>query len=232
MPKKTDTGTLAIDAYRKIKMLMLQRKISAGQKLLYRELISWLDMSKTPIINALNRLEQDGFIVSEANRGFYVKPMEQKEIMDSFQVREALETKAAELAISNGTPSDFSRLAERAEAYDSFRHYQYDKKMMLNAEFHLQIASVSRNQVLKYLLRQNLEHMILRFHLDSFPVERMEVSSQEHSLLLDALKEKDLQGAAAVIRDHLAKSRSQVLAGISRNELESRESLAFFEDQE
>lgn len=57
MDNGKDTKSHIEDAYREIKRLMLQRKLVAGQKLLYRELIDLLHMSKTPIINALNRLE-------------------------------------------------------------------------------------------------------------------------------------------------------------------------------
>ena len=229
MGKQTDNHTLATEAFKKIKQLMLQKKIAPGQKLLYRELIDWLGMSKTPIINALNRLEQDGFIISEANRGFYVRPIDLDEIMESYEIRDALEKKAIHLAIKRGTPAGFAELEKKARAYDGYRDYKYDKKMMLNAEFHLQIAAMSGNKILKLLLRQNLEHMILRLRLDNFPSERMEDSSTEHQALLDAMAKKDTDRCIKEIETHLIQSRDHIIAGISLHEKESRESLAFFE---
>ncbi len=63
-----------------------------GKKLLYDDLAKRLQMSGTPIINALYRLEQLGLVVSESRRGFTVKPMETKEAWETFDFREAIET--------------------------------------------------------------------------------------------------------------------------------------------
>ena len=231
MPKLTNTKTLVEEAYRKIKHLMLQQKVAAGQKLLYRELIDWLQMSKTPIINALNRLEQEGFIVSEANRGFYVKPMDSKEIVDCCEVREALEIKALQKAMQLALPADIEILIQKAQAYEAYHNYKYDKKkMMLNADFHLHIAAISQNEVLKYLLRRNLEHVILRLRLDSYPPENMEVAAREHAGFLEAITQKNSTKGTALICRHIAQSRDNLIAGVARNEVESREAMAFFED--
>lgn len=231
MQRSTDAKTLVETAYRRIKQLMLQQKIATGQKLLYRELIDWLQMSKTPIINALNRLEQDGFIVSEANRGFFVKPMTTREIADAFDVREALETKAVELAIARGTPADIERLARSAETYAAYENYKYDKKKLtLNAEFHLHMASLSGNEVLTYLLRRNMEHVILRLRLDNFPPRCMAISARDHQQLVAHVRQGDMARAKALVRRHVGRARDHVIKSISQGEVESPESLAFFEN--
>ena len=83
--------TLIYDAYKKIKKMIFDQELSPGQKLIYKDLGEMLGMSRTPIINALIRLEQEGFVASESFRGFYVRPIDLKEVWDAFGVREALE---------------------------------------------------------------------------------------------------------------------------------------------
>lgn len=230
MPTSSDTKTRVETAYRKIKQLMLQQKIVAGQKLLYRELIDWLEMSKTPIINALNRLEQEGFIVSEANRGFYVKPMDTKEILDCFEVREALEALAVRQAIQLASSVAIEALARKVEAYEKYINHKYDKKkLMLNAEVHLHIAEMSNNQVLIYLLRRNLEHIMLRLRLDNYAPARIELSSREHADLLLLIQQKNVSKSSALIRRHIRKAREHVIACVTTDEVDSGASLAFFE---
>ena len=231
MPSNTDTKTLVETAYRNIKQLMLQQKVVAGQKLLYRELIEWLHMSKTPIINAMNRLEQEGFVVSEANRGFYVKPMDIKEIMDCFEVREALEALAVRQAIKLATPADIDVLARKVEAYETYINHKYDKKkLMLNAEVHMHIAAMSNNQVLTYLLRRNLEHVILRLRLDNYPPARLEISSREHHELLSLIRQKSISKSTALVRRHIRSACEHVIACVTTDEVDSGASLAFFEE--
>ena len=230
MKNSKDTKSLTEEAYRNIKRLMLQQKLIPGQKLPYRELIGLLNMSKTPIINALNRLEQDGFVASETNCGYYVKPIDAKEIEDACEVREAFETKAAQLAVRLLKPDDMALLEEKLLAYEQYVTPVYDKKkFMLNAEFHLQVAAVSGNRVLKYLLRKNLEHTLLRARLDNLDSEEMSHSASEHRKLLEGLKKKDIRKCTDLIQTHIQRTREALLRGLSMEEVDGLESLSFFE---
>ena len=91
MSTKRNSISYSDDAYRRIKQLILNQELVPGQKLIYDDLAKRLNMSRTPIINALNRLEQHGLVVSESHRGFTVKPMDTKEAWDTFGFREAIE---------------------------------------------------------------------------------------------------------------------------------------------
>ena len=66
---KKEKYTYSDEAFRRIKQLILNQEVIPGQKLVYDDLAKRLKMSRTPIINALNRLEQLGLVVSESNRG-------------------------------------------------------------------------------------------------------------------------------------------------------------------
>ena len=75
------------EAYRLIKQMIFDQKLIPGQRLVNQDLVDKLNMSRTPITNALNRLVQDGFVAFESFRGFYVKPFYVLEVWDSFVVR-------------------------------------------------------------------------------------------------------------------------------------------------
>jgi DNA-binding GntR family transcriptional regulator len=101
------------EAYHKIKQMIFQRKLKAHQRLIYNDLADFLKMSRTPIINALNRLEQEGFILSQPFRGFIVKPINVQEAWDLFGLREALESYAVEQAIHQTKPGDMRILQDK-----------------------------------------------------------------------------------------------------------------------
>lgn len=230
MPKVSGFKSSVEEAYRAIKRLMLQQKLFPGQKLLYRELTQRLGMSKTPIVNALNRLEQEGFVISEPNVGYAVKPIDAKEIFDSYEVREALEIKALEKALVSATDEQMANLEEKYRTLDEYRPHRYDrKKLMLDCEFHLQIAIMSGNDVLRYLLRRNFEHIILRTRLDNYDPDRMHVSAREHRDLLKTIKARDVLKGTELLGQHIRNARDYVLLCLSTEDQESQDAISLFE---
>ncbi len=232
LKEKTDSDPIAAEepkslieeAYRKIKSLIFQQKLIPGQRLVYDDLGRMLKMSRTPIINALNRLEQQGLVVSESFRGFYVRPMDIQEAWDAFGLREALETYAVKQAITYAEPHDFSLLEEKLVAHESYMPHYYDrKKILLDAQFHLQIAEMARNQILKWHLKTNLEHVYLRANLEKYDVSRMSVTPREHRSLLKRMRKKDIIGSVEFIRLHILKARDHVIACLSDSELKEEE---------
>jgi DNA-binding GntR family transcriptional regulator len=230
MTRKSDTTSLIEEAYRSIKRLMLQQKLYPGQKLLYRELVQTLGMSKTPIVNALNRLEQEGFVSAEPNVGYAIKPIDEKEIFDSFEVREALEVKAVRRAIEKGTQDQMAVLEDKMRIFEQHIPARYDKKkLMLDCDVHLQIAEMAGNDVLRYLLRRNFEHIILRTKADRYDPERMVAVAEDHRRMLKRLKQKDSAGCVKLIANHIRKSRDDTIRCMSEEEQEGIESISFFE---
>ena len=137
--------------------MIFQQKVIPGQRLVYSDLCKLFNMSRTPIINALTRLEQEGFLVSEAFRGFQVKPLDLQELWDLFGVREALESYAVEKAIERAELTDFEILEEKLRNHKHYQPESYTpKKFMVDAEFHVQIAAMTKNKALEKMLRTNL----------------------------------------------------------------------------
>ncbi len=221
--KAEDPKTLIEEAYRKIKHMIFLRKLAPGQKLVYSDLSKMLNMSRTPIINALNRLEQQRLVASESFRGFYVRKMTIQEAWDAFGVRLALETWAVEEAIKKTDAADFEVLEEKCLNHKHYKSNRYDrKKFYLDAEIHIQIAVMSKNRILKMLLKSNLEHVYLRAGLENYNPDRMEVSAKEHRRLLEQMKNKDLMGSIETIKLHIEGARKHVINCLYNNETEEQ----------
>ena len=219
---RKDTLSLIEEAYRRIKQLIYNQQLVPGQRLVYDDLARTLNMSRTPIINALNRLEQQGLVVSESFRGFYVRPMDLQEVWDAFGVREAIETYAVEMAISKAGRDDFKALEEKLIEHESYQPSYYDrKKMALDAAFHLQISEMTGNRILKWHLRMNMEHVYLRAKLDDYDTERMSKAPLEHRALLKQMRDKNVLGSIETIRNHIRSARSYVIACLSKQESEN-----------
>lgn len=224
MENNNKTKTLIADAYRRIKGMIFDQRLVPGQKLVYQDLVKLLNMSQTPIINALNRLEQEGFVVSENFRGFCVKPIDLDEVWENFGVREALEVYAVKQAIQMAGPDDLRILEEKRNVHKEYMPDHYTrKKFLLDSEFHLQIAAMARNSVLRYLLKRNLEHIYLRARLDEYDPRRMTFSAREHGELVERMKRKDILGSIEIIQNHIQTARDHVIRCLSNQGSDDRE---------
>ena len=211
--------TLIEDAYRKIKQMIFQQKVIPGQRLVYSDLSKLFNMSRTPIINALTRLEQEGFLVSEAFRGFQVKPIDLQELWDLFGVREALEAYAVEKAIEMAEPDELAILEEKRQKHEQYIPDRYTpKKFMVDAEFHIQIAAMTKNKALAKMMRTIWEHVNLRFRLDNCDPKRMPIAVGEHRELVERMKKKDVLKSVELIRAHVRSARDTCLNCLSMEE--------------
>ncbi len=211
--------TLIEDAYDKIKEMIFQQKLVPNQKLVYNDLSAILNMSRTPIINSLNRLEQEGFVVSIPFRGFHVKAIDIQEAWDLFGVREALEAYVVEQVIQKADAADLAALEKKMADHAAYKPKVYDRKRtLLDAEFHLQLADITKNPVLKKQLLMTLEHFYIRFKFDNIDLGRIEMSEGEHRQLLKRIKNKDIQRGVETIRAHVRNARDHIIRSISSEE--------------
>jgi DNA-binding GntR family transcriptional regulator len=228
MIQKTDQANHSItrieEAYRKIKQMIFDQKLIPGQRLVNQDLGDHLNMSRTPIINALNRLVQDGFVAFESFRGFYVRPIDLKEVWDAFGVREALEIYTVEQAIKFSDDGDILELENKLLQHAEYKpHYYTRKKFLLDSGFHLQIAAMTKNNVLKWLLKRNFEHIYLRARLENYDIQRMVVAVEEHHRLVRKIKNKDIIGSIELMRNHIQKARDLVIRALTDDESDSAE---------
>ena len=226
MIQKTDQPNNSItrieEAYRQIKQMIFDQKLIPGQRLVNQDLVDNLHMSRTPIINALNRLVQDGFVAFESFRGFYVKPIDLQEVWDAFGVREALEVYTVEQAIKLSDDGDIRELENKLREHADYQpHYYTRKKFLVDSNFHFQIAAMTKNKVLKWLLKRNFEHIYLRARLENYDIQRMVVAAEEHNRIVMKMKNKDIIGSIELMRNHIQKARDLVIRSLTDEESEN-----------
>lgn len=207
---------LTDEAYQRIKELILDQKLAPGQKLTYGDLSKRLDMSPTPIINALYRMEHEGFVASVPFKGFYVRKMGLQEAWELFGIREALESYIVEQAVLVAQPGDLDRLEEKFAAHAAYQPEVYDRKrFMLDSEFHIQLARLSKNDALVQQLLATFEHFYIRFKFSRMSLDRLQSSVDEHRQLIDRIRRKDINGSRDVIRNHIHNARNHVIRSLS-----------------
>jgi DNA-binding GntR family transcriptional regulator len=214
-----ESKNLTEKAYILIKNMVFSQRIVPGQKLIYRELSTLLKMSTTPVQLALARLEQEGFVELIPNVGYFVRKIVPKEVEDLFDIRQILEVHAVKLAIMNQTDESMKILKDKILEHKNYVIDIYDrKKLLLDAEVHLQIARMSNNGEIVKQLQRIHEHIYLRSRIELLPPKRMRLSPSHHEKLFQLIKSKDIEAAQELMKEHIQGAKELMLSTLSQGE--------------
>lgn len=198
--------------------------LKPGERLMEIRLAEELGVSRTPIREAIRKLEQEGFVVMVPRRGTYVADISLKDISQVFEIRGALEELAAGLAAERITPDELERL-ERilVEINEYMAHDDFDKIVDADVRFHDVLYQASRNQRLVDILH-NLREQMLRFRSISMHYPgRLAATWEEHRQMVENIANHNSAMARKVAKKHMENSEKTLLKGISQDEESARQ---------
>jgi DNA-binding GntR family transcriptional regulator len=190
----------------------VEGKIAPGSKLNERELAESLNVSRTPIREAIRRLAADGLVELIANRGAIAVQLSIDDVIHTFDVIAELEGYSGELAAKNISDSTLSELeALQYEMMASYARRDLSSYYKLNLRIHRLIHQAANNPVLATLFSQvNSRIEALRFRSNQDGV-KWEKAVEEHQEMLDALKARDSARMRKVMIAHVTKKRDVVV---------------------
>jgi DNA-binding GntR family transcriptional regulator len=213
--------TVAEDVYRALKRDILMLRHRPGSALVEHELATRYGSSRVPVREACRRLQQEGFLTARPYRGYAVTQISLKEIGDCFDLRELLESHAIELAARLSSDDDLDRLERLAlTEYTYHDWHSYADFLDRNFDFHVQLATLCRNQRLVATLRDLLESMqrffFLGLDLGDFGAEMR----AEHEELVTLLRRGDAERAVACLRHQIRCSRERILKALIEDRID------------
>lgn len=207
-------------AFKAIKDYIWEGHLDEGARLTEESLSRWLGISKSPIREALNRLEAEGLIRIEQRRGAYLRKFSIKEIGDIYDVRAALEVHA--VARLQVTPQlierlreSVERLKEHREKNDKFRHLEEA------VNFHSILAAGTGNEHLGKLL-DTLHCQVWQFRRESYDAAKSN-AYDSHDAIVKALALGDKTEAQRLMHEHVSGVGQKLIAQllVSREKQES-----------
>jgi len=204
--------------YSNIKRLILSGQLRPGRKLVHQDLAEMLNVSRTPVREALERLYQEGFVTRLPRRGFYVAEMTGDEALELYGAREALEIHALRETLGRGPLSEavLQQLAALVgRYYDLLQARVVKERVVTDVNFHLHLASQAGNRYLVRLLMQTFERLTLKRRVEGYRSDRGAQASHEHKELLTALMAGDLPAAEAALRTHIRAARDALLDSLN-----------------
>jgi len=201
--------------YATLKYRILTCAMLPGERIVEKKLCEEMQVSRTPLREAFNRLALEGLIVLSPYRGISVSPVTVKDYEELCELRRIVEGGMAALAATRASDEDLQRITEAAEA-----HYQLGKKetypdfLRANSAFHLALVRSTHNHRLEGLVMSALDRLQRPLYLGlGFGIDS-EASSNEHLEIVAAIRKRWAEHAKRLMVTHIGQAETRIVAAL------------------
>jgi DNA-binding GntR family transcriptional regulator len=212
--------SLGEHVFESLKHSIVRGKISSGEWLVESHVAETLGISRTPVREAIHKLEREGLIERQARGGFTVLGLKRDDIEETFGIRSVLEGYAARLTTVRHEAQELEKLEDKI---DEFQNALDRKKMNLlpaiNTQFHDLLYSLSKSPKLINMIN-GLRDQIYRYRQMILKEKKFaSTSNLDHKKMLKYIRKRDAEGAERLVRDHILRGQEMVLKEYDRQRL-------------
>lgn len=213
--------SLGEHVFESLKHSIVRGKISSGEWLVESHIAETLGISRTPVREAIHKLEREGLIERQPRGGFTVLGLKREDIEETFGIRSVLEGYAARLGAVKHEAQELEKLENKI---DEFQNALDRKKMNLlpaiNTEFHDLLYSLSKSPRLINMIN-GLRDQIYRYRQMILKERKFaSTSNLDHKKMLKYIRKRDAEGAERLVRDHILRGQGMVLKEYDRQRLD------------
>ena len=198
--------------YEELKMQILTGAIVPGTRMMEVDLAREMGVSRTPIREAIRKLEKEGLVTIEPRRGAYASRISTQDMVEILEVRQNMEGLAAYFAASRMQPDKMEELEKASENYNkAVASGNMEDMIKYDTKFHRVIVESCNNKILVQMIEQ-LQELVLRFryiYYDNF--RRAENMPEEHAMIMNAIKDKDADAAREAADVHIDRLKKLVI---------------------
>ena len=215
---------IRLDSYRPLRELVCEHireaiingTFAPGERLMEIQMADEMGVSRTPVREAIRKLEMEGFVVMIPRRGTYVSNMSIKDINDVYEIRISLDTLAAGLAaerISDEELEELQRLLVKVGA--AIEKNDMAKVVEADIEFHDVLYKASRNERLRNIINNLREQItVIRGVSMRYP-GRLKDTQDEHRRLVECISARNVEKSQEMARIHLENAEKTLMAAMS-----------------
>jgi DNA-binding GntR family transcriptional regulator len=208
-PLEEREESLSQMAYNELLDRLIKREIPVGSVLQERRLAEALAISRTPVRDALNRLESEGFITRKSGGILVVKEFSTRELIETLHVRQIMEMESVRLATGRIPPTELDEAEAAIRALLAADEPSAEEDWEVDSRFHRMIADKSGNAVLAKHIH-DLRVKTHMFNMDRVP-ERFEIGHREHLAIIGALRRGDRDAARDGIQAHIENVKLSII---------------------
>jgi DNA-binding GntR family transcriptional regulator len=222
----TTRSTPASPVYEQIRQAIVEGHYSPGQRLIEQRIAEELSLSRTPVREALHRLEAEGLVQSEPNRGAVVRALSVDDIADIYGLRARLEGYAAELAAQRATPEEIAAIDDGIAAFaHALAMPAQDLDVVrethdANRRIHDAILVAAKHDRLSQALGRTIDVPLVFQAFREFDRTETERSHLFHAVIRDAIVARDGVRAGNLMSEHVLQGRDSLIAHVRARDTE------------
>ena len=200
---------------------IIKQVLKPGERLMEIQLADEMGVSRTPVREAIRKLELEGLVVMVPRKGAYVAGVSMKDIHEVYEVRAALEMLAVSLAAERITDEELDALERQvlreSEAEANADEHSLDNIIYIDSSFHDIIYQAAHNQRLVQFVNI-LQEQLQRFRAASLSRPgRSKTALEEHKQIVEALAERNGELAAKLAKEHIDNAESAMISGMEES---------------
>jgi len=215
LPGRKSLGDYVFD---RLKEAIINGELAPGSRIIESRLANTLGISRTPIREAIHKLDRAGFLRRLSQGGFTVVSLTRDDIEEAFGIRSILESYAARLAAIKHNEKDLKPLEDKLKEYQSYLNEgEMDALHKINTEFHDMLYALSRSPKLIKMIG-DLKDQIYRFRKILLSEAGMaRVSDKDHLRMLKAMKMRDPDKVESLVKEHILRGQKLVLKQLKQD---------------
>jgi DNA-binding GntR family transcriptional regulator len=215
---------VAIQAYRALRHAILQGQFRPGQRLIETELAEILGVSRTPVREALSKLEVDGLVDLLPAGGVVVRDIE-PELEEIYGLRQRVEGYAAHLAAERVTPAELAALEDVCQrALAAVDSHSLPQRAELNNSFHRLLTEASHSPRLIRLTNSYREYFLDQRMLQFYDRDTAVRHHEQHRRIIEALRQRDGAMAERLVTEHFQSALAIIRAALTSDRPRGRRS--------
>ena len=204
--------SLGQHVYDNLKQAIIRGKITPGEWLVESHIAQMLGISRTPVREAIHKLEREGLIERQPRGGFTILGLGRDDIEETFGIRSVLEGYAARLATVKHRSKELKALETKIEEFQvCLNSGKLDVLPKINTEFHDLLYALSKSPRLIHMINA-LRDQIFRFRQMILKDDKLaKISNEDHIQMLKFMRKRDAEGVEMLVRDHILRGQDEVL---------------------
>ena len=198
--------------FENLKNAIVKGDIPPDGRLIENRLAETLGISRTPVREAIHKLEREGYLRKLPRGGFSVLGLSRDDVEETFGIRSVLESYAARLAAEKHRKADLKPLENKIKTFQKHLDCKDLEALPdINTEFHDLLYALSRSPKLIHMIN-NLRDQIYRFRRLILRDEKLaRMSNENHKDMLERIRQRDADGVERLVREHLERGQKAVL---------------------
>jgi len=220
LAKIGERKSLGQHVFENLKKAIITGDIPPGGRLIESRLAETLGISRTPVREAIHKLEREGYLGKLPKGGFSVLGLSREDVIETFGIRSVLESYAARLAAEKHQKAELKPLENKIADYQAHLDKKdFDALPDINTEFHDLLYALSRSPRLIKMIN-DLRDQIYRFRQMILKDETLaKVSNADHKDMLEKIRSRDADGVERLVREHLKRGQKAAIETLENKHL-------------